>query len=59
MVIHIHLEEALTRSQYVEGLINMMLKKIGNSTLRKLNQKLRETRMPFNSWRTADKGHFH
>ena len=34
-------------------------KKIGNSTLRKLNQKLRETRMPFNSWRTADKGHFH
>lgn len=60
MVIHIHLEEALTRSQYVGGLINMMLiKKIGNSTLQKLNQTLRETRMPFNSCRTADKGHFH
>lgn len=34
-------------------------KKIGNSTLQKLNQTLRETRMPFNSCRTADKGHFH
>ena len=34
-------------------------KKIGNSTLQKLNQTLRETRIPIKSWRTDDPGHLH
>ncbi len=33
--------------------------KIGNKTLRKFNQKLRETRIPIKSWRTDDPGHLH
>jgi RHS repeat-associated protein len=33
--------------------------KIGNATLRQLNQDFRKTKIPFKSWRTADPGHFH
>lgn len=41
------------------GSNNYYRQKIGNSYLRKLNGKLRNSRIPINSWRTADKGHFH
>ena len=33
--------------------------KIGNVTLRRFNQDFRKTKIPFNSWRTADPGHLH
>jgi RHS repeat-associated protein len=33
--------------------------RIENATLRRLNQNLRNKRIPLNNWRTADKGHFH
>ena len=32
---------------------------IGSPYLRNLNERLRNSRIPINSWRTADKGHFH
>ena len=34
-------------------------KKIGNSNLQNLNRSLRNYKIPYNSWRTADPGHFH
>lgn len=34
-------------------------KNIGNETLRDLNAKLRDTKLPGNSWRVKDPGHFH
>ncbi len=33
--------------------------KIGNVTLRELNQSMRNWKIPFKSWRTADPGHLH
>ena len=34
-------------------------KKIGNPTLRNINQSLRNTKFPYDNWRTADPGHIH
>ena len=34
-------------------------KKIGNPTLRNINQNLRNTKFPYDNWRTADPGHIH
>ncbi|WKS95307.1 phage tail tape measure protein [Riemerella columbina] len=34
-------------------------KKIGNPTLQNLNRAFRKTKLPGNSWRTKDPGHFH
>lgn len=34
-------------------------KKIGNPTLQNWNKSLRNTKIPGNSWRVQDKGHFH
>lgn len=34
-------------------------KSISNETIRSLNKNLRETKLPGNSWRLQDKGHFH
>lgn len=34
-------------------------KQIGNNTLRNLNNSLHNTKLPGNSWRVQDKGHFH
>lgn len=34
-------------------------KQIGSSTLRNLNNSLHNTKLPGNSWRVRDKGHFH
>ncbi|MBS1571361.1 MAG: hypothetical protein JST62_03050 [Bacteroidetes bacterium] len=34
-------------------------KKIGNSTLQNWNKSFRQTKLPGNSWRTQDYGHFH
>ena len=33
--------------------------KIGNTTLRRINQSLRNKRIPIDNWRTADAGHLH
>lgn len=33
--------------------------KIGNTTLRRINQGLRNKRIPIDNWRTADAGHLH
>ena len=34
-------------------------KMIGNPTLRNINQNLRNTKFPYDNWRTADPGHIH
>ena len=34
-------------------------KKIGNPTLRNINQSLRNTKFPYDNWHTADPGHIH
>ncbi|MCW0514332.1 hypothetical protein OKE69_10940, partial [Riemerella anatipestifer] len=34
-------------------------KKIGNPTLQKWNRAFRKTKLPGNSWRIKDPGHFH
>jgi YD repeat-containing protein len=33
--------------------------KIGNQTLREVNQSFRQTKLPGNNWRVNDSGHFH
>lgn len=33
--------------------------KIGSSTLRELNEQLRNTKLPGNNWRVNDSGHLH
>lgn len=33
--------------------------KIGSSTLRELNEQLRNTKLPGNNWRVNDPGHLH
>ena len=41
------------------GGITIYTKKIGNPTLRNINQNLRNTKFPYDNWRTADPGHIH
>lgn len=41
------------------GSNNYHRQNIRNNTLRNLNEAIRDSRIPMNSWRTADKGHLH
>lgn len=41
------------------GASSYYTKKIGNPTLRNINQSLRNTKFPYDNWRTADPGHIH
>ena len=51
--------ETFKQNLFSGGASPYYIKKIGNPTLRNINQNLRNTKFPYDNWRTADPGHIH